>query len=254
MANIIAFGITLFTGLSFLIGLMISRFARKKEEIVTFSIALALSVTIGMILFDLIPECFEIFKEYTLFEQIIRIASMVILGIFILRVLDLFVPTHTHHHKDNEKNHEEHKSHLKHIGIVTTLSLFIHNILEGAAIFTASLTSVSIGIMMMIGVALHNIPLGIEIASSFDQKQKGLSLLLFSLLVLSPFLGSVLVFCLPTSISSLLEGYMICLSLGMMLYLVLFELLAEFFAHRHKKASLFGLFCGMIIMCIALLL
>lgn len=250
MSHMIAFGITLSTGLFFLLGLLISRFAKKKEEIITFSIGLALSVTLGMIFFDLIPECFKIFKEYSLLEQILRIGSMVLLGIILLKVLDLFVPTHTHHHEENENNHEEHMSHLKHIGIVTSLALFIHNILEGAAIFTASLTSVSMGLLMMAGVSLHNIPLGIEIASALEKKQKGF----FLLLVLSPFLGAILVFSLPASISSLLEGYLICLSLGMMLYLAIFELFFEFLAHIHKKEGFLGLICGMIIMCIALLL
>lgn len=254
MSNVIAFGITLLTGLSFLFGLWISHFASKKDEIVTFSIGLALSVTFGMIFFDLLPECLEIFKEYSRFEQVLRIGSMVLLGIILLKVLDFFVPTHTHHHEEHEKNKEEHLSHLKHIGIVTSFSLFMHNVLEGTAIFTASCTSVSMGLLMMAGVSLHNIPLGIEIASSFENKQKGFLALLFSLLVLSPFLGGVFVFFLPSGISSLLEGYLICLSLGMMLYLVLFELLTEFIAHKDKKASWIGLICGMIIMCVALLL
>lgn len=254
MSKLLAFCITLSTGLFFLFGLLISRFAKQRDKIVTFSIGLALSVTLGMVIFDLLPECLEIFKEYSFLEQMLRIGSMVILGIILLKVLDLFVPTHSHHHKENEKNHEEHESHLNHIGIVTSISLFIHNVLEGAAIYTSSLTSVSMGLLMMAGVALHNIPLGIEIATSFAQKQKRLCAFLFTLLVLSPFLGGILISCLPIAISSLLEGYMICLSLGMMLYLVIFELFTEFLAHRNKKESYFGLICGMIIMCIALLL
>lgn len=216
--------------------------------------ALALSVMVGMIVFDLVPEWIEAFSSYHTIGRVVRMLLSVLLGFALLKGLDFFVPQHDHEHHQNETCIEEHKTHVMHIGIVTAFALFLHNVLEGAAIYNAALTSVRTGLFMMIGVSLHNIPLGIEIASSMKEQKKGIVTALFMILCISSFLGALFVFILPVRVIGAVEGYFVGMSLGMMLYLSFLELLPEWITHWKERESIIGFFIGILIVLLGFVL
>lgn len=216
--------------------------------------ALALSVMIGMIVFDLVPEWIEAFSSYHTIGRVGRMALSVFLGFALLKGLDFFVPQHDHEHHQNETCVEEHKTHVMHIGIVTALALFLHNVLEGAAIYNAVLTAVRTGLFMMIGVSLHNIPLGMEIASSMKGQKKSTTTILFIILCISSFLGALFVFILPARVIDAVDGYFVGMSLGMMLYLSIFELLPEWVTHWKERESIIGFLVGILIVLLGFIL
>lgn len=242
--------LTLIAGVFFLLGGLISKKFKNKEILNHFSIALAFIIMLNLIFTDLIPETLELLEAYKTSSRIFMIISFIILGILILKILDFFIPDHHHDHHEEEKNIKEHISHEKHIGTLTVISLILHNVLEGFAIFGLSLNDFKLGIMICISVALHNIPLGTHIFSSLSlNKNKGL----ISILTLSSLIGGI-IFLIVGEISNLLLAIITCITLGMLIYIEMFELLPEMLHSIKKKETIIGLIVGLIILGISLLI
>ena len=84
-----------------------------------------------------------------------------------------------------------------HIGIITSVALIIHNIIEGMAVYTTAITAnLSLVIGMTLGVGFHNLPLGMVIASSIYQTNKSKSKTIIFLLAvsISTFIGGLIVY------------------------------------------------------------
>ena len=228
---------TFITGLFFLVGILLNKLCHNKDNINVFAIALAFVVLLNLILFDIGPEVFES----------ISLANIlfVILGIGLLKLMDLLVPHHHHEHHEVKDNHQEHELHLEHISIVTILALTIHNMIECMALYNIS-ANVKAGLLMTIGIGLHNIPLGFQIGSSLNKNR---ALYIF-ILTISGFLGGLL--CLAfTSFSDLIMNYILSFTLGMIIYLTLFELAHELYNGRKNKFSLYGIIVGVIIIIVS---
>lgn len=241
--------LTLIAGLFFLLGGLICKRFKNKDSLNVFSVSLAFVIIIALIVSDLFPEILELLEEYKLSSKIILIILFTGLGILLLKILDFFIPDHHHEHHENEENLSEHKSHVKHIGTITVISLILHNILEGFAIFGMSLNSLKLGIMICISVALHNIPLGTHIFGSLDFKKNRV---LITFLTLSSFLGG-LIFLIVGDISNLVLAVITCITLGMLLYIGLLELLPEMLTHFKEKETKLGIMVGLILLIISFL-
>ena len=213
--------LTLVTGLFFLIGGLISLKVKNKDKLNAFSIALALIIIMNLLAMDLIPEILELLEGYDLSFKIMLILIFALLGILLLKILDFFIPDHHHEHHENETNKKEHNSHIKHIGTLTLISLILHNLLEGFAIAGMSLNDYKIGLMVCISVALHNIPLGTTIFSTIDIRKNKL---LVTALTLSSLIGG-LIFFIIGDISNLVLAIISIITLGMLIYISLMELL-----------------------------
>lgn len=242
--------LTLVTGILFLVGGIISLKVKNKDKLNYFIVALAFVIIIDLLIVDLAPEVLELFEDLNLINRIINISIFVILGIVILKILDLFIPDHHHEHHDKNDNKIEHASHIKHIGLLTLISLVLHNILEGFALYGIATTNFKVGLLICVSVALHNIPLGTHIFNSLDIKKNKLWL---TLLTLSSFIGGIL--CLLIGpISNYILGVITSITIGMLIYIALFELLEELIHNIKRKETKIGLVTGIIILIISLFL
>lgn len=249
--NLIALILTLLAGVFFVFGYMIANNFKNKEKLSFFAVSLAFVIMLNLIIFDLIPEIMEIFKLNN-FKNVIFVLIFIFIGFITLKGLDLFIPDHHHDHEDNEKDAFEHNSHKYHIGLVTLISLLLHNIIEGIAIYGLTMNNLESGLLMCIGVALHNIPLGIEIAITLNYLKNKSNKLLIILLSLSSLFGGLLV-ALFGGISEMILGIVTCITLGMLIYIAFFELLHEIFNNRKHKEVYYGIITGVIIIILSLL-
>lgn len=248
MNNIIGIILTIISGIFFLVGGLIFLKVKNKDKLESFSVAVALIIMLNLIFIDLGPEIIELLNGTNKTKSIIIVLIFSILGFAILKFLDFFIPNHHHDHHENENNHKEHISHIHHIGTLTIISLIIHNILEGFAIFGLATNDLKIGILASISVALHNIPLGTHIFSSIEPlKNKALILGL----TISSFLGG-LIFLIIGDISNILLASITSITLGMIIYIALFELLGEVITNIKKKETIFGLLLGVLLLVISL--
>lgn len=235
--------ITLIVGLFTLLGSFIVITTNNSKKIVDFSVSLGFGVLIALIILGIFPESLELIQtKYSLTSSIIVILLLVIIGIFILKILDKFIPDHHSHNKNN----------LIHVGLITSVALFIHNYLEGMAVYTSLNTSLNFGLMLALGVALHNIPLGMSI-TSFLYHQGKKKAIIYSLFVsLATFFGglTILVFN-DLIIDEFIRGVILSITLGMLVYIIIFELLPHILKNKNKLKSILGIIVGIIIFSIS---
>lgn len=228
--------LTFMSGLFFLLGIIIYRNTKHQKQLTVASMSCAAVVIIGLILTDLLPEALEIGKWW--------IFLFVILGLVLLFLLDKIVPHHHHNHCENDEDGLEHQNHLEHIGIITILALLLHNVTEGMALYGVATNSLKNGLLMLLGVGLHNLPFGFQIAN-YNKDKKNTWLIV--LLVLSGGLGGI-IFYLFGQMNEYLEGVIIAITIGMLLHILLFELLNEVKENIKKKETIYGIIIGIILL------
>lgn len=242
--------LTLISGLFFLVGGVLSLKVKDKDKLNHFSTGLALVIIFSLLIFDLAPEVIELLEDKDISFKILYALIFIGLGISILKLLDHFIPDHHHEHHEIKDNMSEHVGHMKHIGVLTVVSLILHNVLEGFAIFGMALNDFKIGLFTCLSVALHNIPLGTHIFSSMDiKKNKGLLLLL----TLSSLFGGI-IFLIIGSVSDIVLGIVSLITMGMLLYIAFMELLPEVIEHVKEKATIVGIGVGLILTIISVLI
>ena len=252
MRNLSAVLLTLAAGIFFLFGFILVKFVKKKRELSILATGMALVVLLGMTFFDLMPEILEISETvyFGKWQKLLYILAFMILGILILKVFDHFLPHHQHDHHEHEKNHEEHDHHLFHIGFIMTTSLILHNILEGMSIYIIGAESLSAGFLTALAVGCHNLPLGIEVATSMEvEKNNGfLKKIIEILLVFSSSIGAIFLYVLGGNIPVYILLALISLACGMILYIALFELLVEVMSYLKRRETYYGMAIGVIIL------
>ena len=230
--------ITLLSGISFLVGYLITKFVKNQKKLVIFSVGFSFVIIIGLVLFDLLPECLEVMKpKWAIFGYALA-------GLLILKALDFFVPDH-----DHSSNHEHH---MEHIGLISTIALVLHNLIEGTAIYSTALTDTKMGLMMALAVSFHNIPLGIQVSSLVKNKKE--KALLLSILVISSIFGVILINLFKITLDDAVLGILISITLGMLIYISVFELLCEIKEHIKDKMLWIGFILGIAVATIGLLL
>lgn len=231
--------ITLLFGLPILLGTIVILFCKSSKKLTELSISMAFGVLLFLIFLELIPETLEKLDYLSLLFY-----GMI--GLLLLKGLDYFIPEH-HHSKD--------KHHISHIGFMAAIALLLHNLIEGMALYTALKTNLTLGLLIGIGVGLHNIPMGIIIGSTLKEANySSFKIILISLGVsLSTFLGGLLAYFFQNVITDYVLGIMLAVTLGMLVYIVFFELL-EHIQHQKKENNILGFLIGAFLFAISLFL
>lgn len=256
--NLVALVLTLLVGLFILLGSFIGLTYKNNKKFNDFSISIAFGVIISLILFELIPETYEILNvEIGSSRSIIVIIILSLIGIFTLKLLDLFVPHHEHeeHHNHKHSNEKCHNEHLYHIGIMSSIAIIFHNIIEGMSLYLVSSTSLISGILLCIGIGLHNIPMGLIISSTLSSSNYPKNKILkMSLIVsLATFIGGMFMFILG-GVSELVEGILLGLTLGMLIYISIFELFHQLYHMKDKKIVITGIVIGIVLLLVSVFL
>ncbi len=140
--------VTLIAGLFFLIGAVLAIFEKKKKGLIEFSIGLSFSVMLLLLAFDIVPEVLELLNEKGTYFMYI----FIFIGIIMLKLIDILIP-----HHDHDAEVKTHDRHLKHIGLISSLALVIHNVIEGIGIYSVAALDIKAGLLMAIGVGMHKI-------------------------------------------------------------------------------------------------
>lgn len=241
MHNTLALFITFLLGFFIIIGVIIAFFLKKQKKVLDFIFAFALSILTMLILTDLLGHTIE----HLGIKHIYLFILFTCLGLLIFKIIDDFVPEH----EDAKMTKKEEKKNIVHIGVLATIALIIHNFVEGMAIYLTSANDINLGIMMALGVGFHNIPLGIIITTTLNSdKNTGKYLLCIISLFISSFLGGLLLYLLNiNTVSDIVIGSLLALTMGMLLYIIIFELYPKVKKTTNKKITIIGLVTGVII-------
>lgn len=242
---------TLLLGVFIIIGALIAFLIKKKERVVDFSLGLAFGVIVMLIVTHMLPETIEMLGTKYIFLFLI----FTVLGYIILKLLDHFIPDHDDDGKGMD--HHELRENLIHIGVITSVALVLHNIIEGMAVYSTVLSDASLGLAVTLGIGFHNIPLGMVIAGTFYQSNENIYKTMLSILLvsLSTFAGGLIMFFLGlTSISPIISGILLSVTLGMLLFISMSELFPRIKNTKNKKVTYTGIAVGIIIQLIAFFL
>ena len=236
-----ALAITLLAGAFFLLGAAVAWKARGVRAIGVYSVAVAFGSLACVAAIDLIPEAVEAAEELGPFVTV----ALVAIGAAILIVLDRVMPDHhtsgeSHGHMHNHVHGETETAHL---GSMAVLAISVHNLAEGAAIYTISTIDLSAGLILALGVGLHNAPMGMLLYSSMEgNRARGVAVL--AIATLSTFVGGLLMFLLGSALNESIMLGVVCVALGMIAYILLAELLPAMLRSRDPKRSLAGALIG----------
>lgn len=250
MNDIIGLFLTFVVGLFILMGTGIVFVTKNNERFVDFSLSMAFGVMGTLVITELIPESFELISEGSLLSRTLIIIILSLIGILILKTLDIFIPHHEHDHHHKEGN----LANLYHIGLVSSIALILHNIIEGMAIYATVISSINLGFLLCIGVGLHNIPMGMVITSTFYKVNNNIkkTLLISFLISISTFIGGIIMYFLKGNlVNEFILGILISVTLGMIIYIALFELLPKMICSKNKKMVFLGFIVGVLTLLIS---
>lgn len=215
MNIIYAFLITIFSGFSTLLGLIPLFFNLTNKLILKVSLLIASITMIYVSLTSLLPSSINTLNSYYSYPKtMILIIISFILGNIISKILDK---------KINITNNRIYK-----VGIVASLGLIIHNLLEGIATFITSSNNIILGIKLALAISMHNIPEGLSIAIPiyYGTKRKSKAFIFTLLAGISEIIGALLsYFFLKNIINDITLALLYSLISGIMLYIALYELL-----------------------------
>lgn len=246
--------LTLIVGLFILGGTLLGFYSKNNKTIVNLSIGVAFGVIVALMCMELIPEAYENLNVNESWRAIVIMITTALIGILIMNILDNFVPHHEHesHHSHKHKDDTCHNEHLSHIGILATVALVIHNVIEGMTLYVTAASSMNSGYLLCVGIGLHNIPLGLLIAGTLRTRKQTVVTSLF--LSLSTFVGGLIMYFISSSITDFMVGMFIALTLGMLIYIAIIELLGQMIHTENKKATIFGVILGVGLFLISFLL
>lgn len=107
-------------------------------------------------------------------------------GFLCIYLMEEFLTNHQHDHTHGDHTHEDPHEHLNHIIIVSWVAIFFHTIFDGIGIRAGMSLSTELGLNILTGVAIHQIPVSLSLASllkksHFHQKNQILLLIIFAL-------------------------------------------------------------------------
>ena len=261
----LAFGLTLFAGLSTGIGSALAFFTKRTN---TKFLSIALGFSAGVMIYISFTEMFSEARKSLIVElgemggNVVLVVSF-FTGVFISALIDKVVPSfenpHEIHKIEDMDNTEELSRFRKlyRMGLLTALALAIHNFPEGLATFASVLKDVKLGIPIAIAVAIHNIPEGIAVsvpiyyATGSRKKAFVYSFLSGLAEPLGAFIGYIFLF---SFFNDMVFGILFAFVAGIMVFISLDELLPAAREYGEHHLSAYGLISGMMVMAVSLLL
>lgn len=189
----------------------------QSKKFLGFILSLASGLMTAIVCFELIPEALEISGIY-------NILLGIILGIICMIACDLLVEKKF---KNNNTILKSKNSLLK-TGIIVSIGLAIHNFPEGLAIGSGFEASLKLGYSLAIAIALHDIPEGISMAVPMKNGGIKTSKVIFYVVLsgittgIGAFFGAII-----GTISQSIIAICLAFAAGAMLYIVSGELIPE---------------------------
>ena len=134
-------------------GIIGVKFKNPSKKFLSFILSFASGLMLAIVCFDLLPEAFNLTNLPTVFLGIL-------LGIIMMIICDLLVDKKF----NNSNKFKQNKNDLLKTGIIVSIGLALHNFPEGLAIGSGFGASIKLGLSLAIAICLHDIPEGISMA------------------------------------------------------------------------------------------
>lgn len=241
----IAFLITIISGLVTLLGILpIFINFKNTNKIIASSLSFASAVMLTISITDLIPESIKMLRA-SLKE--IYIPLLILIAVFTGILISNILRKELINNKDS----------LYKVGLISMITIIIHNIPEGIVTFITTTNNTSIGLSLAIAIAIHNIPEGLSIGVPiyYSTKKRSIAFYYTLLASLSEPLGALLSYLfIQKIINKLLLGLLLSLISGLMISISLTELLPSSLSYKETRITQISFIIGIIIILIKLLI
>lgn len=220
-------------------------FKNTSNKFLSFVLSFASGLMLSIVCFDLIPESIKI-------TNITNTVLGVILGVICMILCDILVQK-----KFSEKFYKkkEQKNDLLKTGIIVSIGLALHNFPEGLAIGSSFEASIKLGWSLALAICLHDIPEGISMGVPMKNGGMKKAKVIFYVIIsgvttgIGAFFGALI-----GGISDNVIAICLAFAAGAMLYIVSGELIPESNELYKGKFPVVGNVIGFIIGMFATLL
>jgi len=262
---LLAFGLTLFAGLSTGFGSALAFFAKRTN---TKLLSAALGFSAGVMIYISFVEIFPKARD-CLVVELGRVGGYWVTvlafftGIVFIGIIDKLVPSFENPHevhRAEEMDEPELAAKFKKLyrmGLFTALAIAIHNFPEGLVTFVIALKDPKLSIAIAVAIAIHNIPEGIAVsipvyyATGSRKKAFFYSFLSGLAEPVGALIGYAIVF---SFFNDVIFGILFASVAGVMVFISLDELLPTAREYGQHHLAAYGLVLGMVVMALSLLL
>lgn len=218
-------------------GIIGVKFKNPSKKFLSFILSFASGLMLAIVCFDLLPEAFNLTNLPTVFLGIL-------LGIIMMIICDLLVDKKF----NNSNKFKQNKNDLLKTGIIVSIGLALHNFPEGLAIGSGFGASIKLGLSLAIAICLHDIPEGISMAVPMKnggiKKGKVIFYVVLSGITtgIGAFFGAII-----GEISRSVIAMCLAFAAGAMIYIVSGELTPEANSLYKGRMSAIGSILGLLI-------
>ena len=234
------FLITLIAGLSTSLGIIFTFIKSKNiNKYICICLSFAIGVMILLSIKELIPNSIKYLLKYSKNKSII--AFFIIIPIFIYFLI-----------KKLNKGLKNGNT-LYRVGVVNTLTLILHNTLEGIVTFMTSITNYKLGLKLGLAIMAHNIPEGIciSIPIYYVTNNRKRAFIYTLIAGLSEFLGALLIYIIFKKYINLIIINIMLYIIGILMIIIsLIEILPEVLKYNNKIWILEGILLSLFILLI----
>ena len=212
-------------------------FKNTSKKFLSFVLAFASGLMISIVCFDLIPEAFNL-------TGIVNIFIGIMFGIVTMIVCDILVDRKF----NNKIKFKDNKNTLLKTGIIVSIGLAIHNIPEGLAIGSGFEASAKLGLSLALAICFHDVPEGISMALPMKTGGMKIYKVMFYVILSGIATGiGALIGCIIGKISEQIISLCLSFAAGAMLYIVSGELIPESNKLYHGRMTALGNIFGIVI-------
>jgi len=266
---LLAFGLTLFAGLSTGFGSALALiFKTTNKKFLSMALGFSAGVMIYVSFVEILQKArLALTDAYGAETGAWLTVVSFFAGIAVIALIDRFIPSYENPHEahlieemdsDTEEAHKKSgEKKLMRMGLFTALAIGIHNFPEGLATFTSALVDPALGISIAVAIAIHNIPEGISVSVPIFHatgSRKKAFWLSFSSGLAEPagaFLGYIV---LRSIFNESVMGFLFAGVAGIMVFVSIDELFPTAREYGEGHTAIYGLISGMLLMALSLLL
>ena len=138
-------------------GIIGTKIKGTSNKFLSFILSFASGLMIAIVCFELIPEAMEI-------AAIPTVILGIVFGIITMIICDILVDKKFNQIEAKKYRRKVNKNSLLKTGIIVAIGLAIHNFPEGLAIGSGFGASIKLGLSLAIAICFHDIPEGISMA------------------------------------------------------------------------------------------
>jgi zinc transporter, ZIP family len=166
---LMAFGLTLFAGLSTGVGSAMAFLARTTStRFLSVSLGFSAGVMIFVSFVEILPDAQgHLVSELGRTGGSWAATAAFFGGVIFAAILDRIIPSYQNPHEVHVPENgcgDLQKKNLYRLGMISAVAIAIHNFPEGLATFASAMENPQIGVSIAIAIAIHNIPEGISIS------------------------------------------------------------------------------------------